>query len=126
MNWPHVIALIYDVDHGPGVGYTSTAHLVREEDKFTITIEQKEVRFQLKEHHSTEESALQGLRPVTVTRLDTTQPRLRSTCRGRPPQSELLTAWKISSESTPCPARVLRTGGGIASCSRKTKRHSLP
>ena len=59
MNRPHVVALIYDVDHGPRVGYKSTAHLVREEDKFTITIEQKEVRFRLKEHHSTEESALQ-------------------------------------------------------------------
>ena len=66
------------------------------------------------------------LRPVTVTHLETTQPRLRSTFRGRTSQSELPTAWTISSESTPCPARVHKTGGGIRSCFRKTKRHSLP
>lgn len=63
MNRPKVVALIYDVEHGPRIDYKSTAHLVREEDKFLITIENKKARFQLKEHHATEESALRVVQP---------------------------------------------------------------
>lgn len=63
MNQPQVVALIYDVEHGPRVGYKSTARLVCEEDKFLITIESEEVRFQLKEHHATEESARRVVEP---------------------------------------------------------------
>lgn len=63
MNRPQVVALIYDVEHGLGVGYKSTAHLVREEEKFLITIKNKEARFQLKEHHATEGSARRVVEP---------------------------------------------------------------
>lgn len=63
MNRPQVVALIYDVEHGPRVSYASTAHFVREEDKFLITIQNKRARFQLKEHHSTEEGARRVVEP---------------------------------------------------------------
>ena len=57
MNDPHVAALLYNVEHKPSVDYQPTARLAHEEAKFRVTITHKEVRFELKDHHATEESA---------------------------------------------------------------------
>ena len=58
MNQQRVVALIYHVEHGPRVDYKSTASLVHEDDaRFRVVIKGKEARFELREHHATENSA---------------------------------------------------------------------
>ena len=57
MNDPHVAALIYRVEHGETVAYDEAAPLVREEQAFRLEVEDKRVRFVLKDHYATEAEA---------------------------------------------------------------------
>ena len=57
MNDPHVVALIYRVEHGDTVAYDEAAPLVREEQAFRLEVEDKRARFVLKDHYATEAEA---------------------------------------------------------------------
>ena len=57
INDPHVVALIYRVDHGDTVAYDEAAPLVREEQAFRLEIEDKRARFVLKDPYATETEA---------------------------------------------------------------------
>ena len=57
MNDPHVVALIYRVEHGDNVAYDEATPLVREEQAFRLEVEDKRARFVLKDHYATEAEA---------------------------------------------------------------------
>ncbi len=57
MNDPHVVALIYRIEHGPSVDYSRAETLDHEEASFRIKIQDGSVRFEFKDHHATEDAA---------------------------------------------------------------------
>ncbi|MXZ81670.1 MAG: hypothetical protein F4Z15_10045 [Gammaproteobacteria bacterium] len=57
MNDPHVVALMYRIRHDGTIDYSRAERLERDEPKFRLTVEKKEVRFEFKEHFSTEQQA---------------------------------------------------------------------
>ena len=57
MNDPHVVALLYRVDHTKSVDYSKAEPLVRDESTFRLEIKDNQARFELKEHYATEEDA---------------------------------------------------------------------
>ena len=61
MNDPHVVALIYKIEHGPSVDYSKAESLDREETDFHIQIANKEVRFEFKEHYATVDAARKAI-----------------------------------------------------------------
>ena len=64
MNAPHVEALIFRIEHGPAVSYSDGAPPIEhEEPGFRVTLRDRTVRFELKEHHATREEALERVRP---------------------------------------------------------------
>ena len=64
MNDPHVVALVFSVERGPAVGYSDGAPPIEhEEPGFRVTLRDRTVRFELKEHHATREGALERVRP---------------------------------------------------------------
>ena len=64
MNDPHVDALIFRVEHGPSVAYADDAPPITwDEGGFRVVLEDGTARFELKEHHATEEEALERVRP---------------------------------------------------------------
>lgn len=64
VNDPHVVALVFDVEHGPSVRYRDDApRVTHDETGFRLTLEYGTARFELKEHHATEEEALERVRP---------------------------------------------------------------
>ncbi len=64
MNAPHVDALVFRIEHGPAVAYSDDAPSIdHEEPGFRVTLKDGTVRFALKEHHATEEEALEAVLP---------------------------------------------------------------
>ena len=64
MNDPHVVALVFEVEHGPSAAYRDDAPpITHEEAAFRVVLEDGTARFELKEHHATEEEALERVRP---------------------------------------------------------------
>ena len=61
MNDPHVVALHYRVNHGPTIDYSEAETLDREESGFRLSVEDRKVKFELKEHFATEEQAKEAL-----------------------------------------------------------------
>ena len=62
MNDPHVVALVFKVEHGRSVAYRDDAPPIKhEEDAFRVVLEAGTVRLEFKEHHATEEGALEGV-----------------------------------------------------------------
>ena len=61
MNDPHVVALNYRVDHGATIDYSRAEPLEREEPGFRVTVRDRKVRFELKEHYATEEQAREAI-----------------------------------------------------------------
>ena len=61
MNDPHVVALIYRIHHGDTIDYSKAESLERDEPGFRLTVEDKDVRFEFKEHFSTEEQAREAI-----------------------------------------------------------------
>ncbi|MDE2724179.1 MAG: hypothetical protein OXI59_12460 [Gemmatimonadota bacterium] len=61
MNDPHVVALIYRINHGDKIDYSKAERLERDEPEFHLTVEDKNVRFEFKEHFTTEEQAREAI-----------------------------------------------------------------
>ena len=64
MNDPHVVALVFSVEHGPAVAYRGDAPAIEhQEPGFRVRLTDGTVRFELKEHYATKEEALERVRP---------------------------------------------------------------
>ena len=61
MNDPHVVALIYDVDHGTSVIYDKAKPLCRDEKAFRLEVRDKKAWFYLKDHHAMEAEARKAI-----------------------------------------------------------------
>ena len=63
MNDPHVVALTYSIEHGSSVDYSNASPIGHEEEGFKIRVEDKQVRFELKEHYATVKAAREAVEP---------------------------------------------------------------
>ena len=64
MNDPHVVALLYRVEHHSSVAYSDDAKPIdHEEPTFRISLKDGTVRFEFKEHHAATTEALERARP---------------------------------------------------------------
>ena len=63
MNDPHVVALVYRVEHDDSVHYRDAHPIDHEEERFRVRISDGMARFELKEHHSTVDAALEVVDP---------------------------------------------------------------
>ena len=63
MNDPHVVALIYQVRHNESVDYGNAEPLADEEDGFRLRVKDDTARFEMKEHHATEQEARDVVEP---------------------------------------------------------------
>ena len=64
MNDPHVVALTFRIEHDSSVAYRADAPPIQhQEEAFRVTLEDGTVRFELEEHHATEEGALEPVLP---------------------------------------------------------------
>ena len=61
MNDPHVVALLYHVEHGESVSYKEAEPLVRDEPSFHLKVKDNKVRFELKEHYATQKEACKAI-----------------------------------------------------------------
>ena len=61
MNNPHVVALHYRIDHGDTIDYSEAEPFDREESRFRVRVEDRKVKFELKEHFATEKQAREAL-----------------------------------------------------------------
>ena len=61
MNDPHVVALIYQVEHGRSVDYRRAKPLDHEEAGFRIKIENNQVRFEFTDHYATQSAARKSI-----------------------------------------------------------------
>lgn len=57
MNDPHVVALLYRIEHDNSVDYSEAKRIEYEEGLFCVTVEDNGVRFELKDHYATENAA---------------------------------------------------------------------
>ena len=57
MNDPHVVALVYRIEHGSGIDWSRADPLDVQDDRFDVRAESGRVRFELKEHYATEKEA---------------------------------------------------------------------
>lgn len=62
MNDPHVVALLYTIEHGPSVDYREAEPQDYEEKHFSVRIEDEQVCFTMKAHYATEEKAREAVR----------------------------------------------------------------
>ena len=63
MNDPHIVALLYQVEHDQTVDYSEGQPLSHEEDLFRIRIEGGRVRFEMQDHFATEVDARKAVEP---------------------------------------------------------------
>ena len=64
MNDPHVVALVFSVEHGPAVAYRGDAPAIEhQEPGFRVRLTDGTVRFELDEHYATQEEALERVGP---------------------------------------------------------------
>ena len=62
MNDPHVVALLYRVEHGESFDYKEAKPFVSDKSPaFRLEVKDKRVRFELKEHYATEEEAREAI-----------------------------------------------------------------
>lgn len=61
MNDPHVVALIYHIEHDNSVNYEKTRPLVCDEPAFRLKVKDEKVYFKLKEHYATESEARKSI-----------------------------------------------------------------
>ena len=57
MNDPHVVALIYKLEHSQAVDYREAKPIDHEEPDFHVKIANEKVRFEFKKHHATAKAA---------------------------------------------------------------------
>ena len=62
MNDPHVVALFYNIEHGPSVDYREAEPRDYEEENFSVQIEDRKICFAMKVHYATEEDAREAVR----------------------------------------------------------------
>ena len=62
MNDPHVVALIYRVEHGNSVDYREAKPFIRDEPAFRLEVKDNQARFELKNHYATEKDARNVIR----------------------------------------------------------------
>ena len=53
MNDPHVVALVYNIEHADSVDYSTLTSVEQDLEDFKVRMEDGQVRFQLKKHYST-------------------------------------------------------------------------
>ena len=83
MNDPHVVALLYSIEHDRSVDYSEAGRIEHEEESFRVTIEDKVVRFELKDHCAREDAAREAVESyIRCWELETA-------LRGRPGQFNL-------------------------------------
>ena len=58
MNDPHVVALIYDIEHDSTIDYSRAPSLTKEVDEFTVKICEGQVRLEPKDHYASVAEAL--------------------------------------------------------------------
>ena len=63
MNDPHVVALHYLVHHHDRVDYSKAGPLAFETPGFFVEVKDQKARFELKQHHGTEEDARRVVEP---------------------------------------------------------------
>ena len=61
MNDPHVVALVYRIEHGDSIGYTKATTFYREEQDFRLSISDSKARFEIHDHFPTIEAADEAL-----------------------------------------------------------------
>ena len=61
MNDPHVVALIYGIEHGESVDYEEAEPFIREEPAFRLEVKDKKARFELKDHYAEESAARESI-----------------------------------------------------------------
>ena len=57
MNDPHVVALFYNIEHDDSIDYSEAQSLHCDDEQFSISVEDQQVRLELKEHYATEDAA---------------------------------------------------------------------
>ena len=63
MNDPHVVALIYDVEHEESVDYGTAETIEEERSTFRLTLQDGEARFELKEDYASPQQARKAIQP---------------------------------------------------------------
>lgn len=61
MNDPHVVALLYQINHSQSVDYRDAKPIDREEEGFCVKVENERVRIEFKEHYATEDAARKAI-----------------------------------------------------------------
>ena len=61
MNDPHVVALLYQIEHGRGVDYGEAKPIDHEENGFRVEIANEQVCFEFKEHYETKDAARKAI-----------------------------------------------------------------
>ena len=61
MNDPHVVALVYRIEHSESIGYTKAAPFCRDEQGFRLSIADAKARFEMQDHFPTIEAADEAL-----------------------------------------------------------------
>ena len=62
MNDPHVVALIYEIEHDDSVDYEEAEPFVREEPAFRLEVKDRKARFELKDHYAEESAARESIK----------------------------------------------------------------
>ena len=71
MNDPHVVALIYHIEHGDSVNYKDAKSFFHDEPEFRVKIKNKEVCFEFEKHYATESEARESVKEyIRVWELD--------------------------------------------------------
>ena len=61
MNDPHVVALLYQIEHVRGVDYGEAKPIDHEETGFRVEIANEQVCFEFKEHYDTKDAARKAI-----------------------------------------------------------------
>ena len=63
MNDPHVVALVYKIEHDSSVDHSEAEPVDHEEERFRVRIEDRHVRVEMNQHHATEDAARRLVEP---------------------------------------------------------------
>ena len=117
MNDPHVVALIYRIEHGDSIDYSKANPLVVDEPRFRLSVEDMRARFEFKVHHATAEQARDAIADyIRVWEFDATLK------RGNPDSFRLRFEKPEITDRNPTPGAIRLSGclvGGVASMSAK-------
>ena len=117
MNDPHVVALIYRIEHGDSIDYSKAKPLVVEEPGFRLSVEDMRARFEFKAHYATAEEARAAVADyIRVWEFDATLK------RGNPESFRLRFEKAEIVDRRPTPGAVRISGcliGGVATLSAK-------